>query len=58
MMKDLLLFARPPQPRRAPTDLVPLVTTTASLLSQDPALQTWTSKSKARRRRCRRIRTC
>jgi PAS domain S-box-containing protein len=39
MMKDLLLFARPPKPRRAPTDLVPLVTTTAGLLSQDPALR-------------------
>jgi two-component system sensor kinase FixL len=39
MMKDLLLFARPPQPRRASTDLVPLVTTTASLLGQDPALR-------------------
>jgi len=37
MMKDLLLFARPPKPKRAPTDLVPLVTTTASLLNQDPA---------------------
>jgi two-component system sensor kinase FixL len=39
MMTDLLLFARPPNPRRAPTDLVPLVTTTASLLNQDPALK-------------------
>jgi PAS domain S-box-containing protein len=39
MMKDLLLFARPPKPRRAPTDLVPLVTTTASLLSEDPTLK-------------------
>ena len=39
MMKDLLLFARPPKPRRAPTDLVSLVTTTANLLSQDPALK-------------------
>jgi two-component system sensor kinase FixL len=38
MMKDLLLFARPPKPRRVPTDLVPLVKTTASLLSADPAL--------------------
>jgi PAS domain S-box-containing protein len=38
MMKDLLLFARPPQPKRAPIDLVPLVRTTASLLSADPAL--------------------
>jgi two-component system, NtrC family, sensor histidine kinase PilS len=34
-----LLFARPPKPRRAPTDLAPLVTTTANLLSRDPALQ-------------------
>ena len=39
MMKDLLLFARPPKPRRAPTDLVSLVTTMANLLSQDPALK-------------------
>jgi two-component system sensor kinase FixL len=38
MMKDLLLFARPPKPRRAPTDLIPLVKTTVSLLSEDPAL--------------------
>jgi PAS domain S-box-containing protein len=39
MMKDLLLFARPPKPKRAPIDLVPLVRTTASLLSTDPALR-------------------
>jgi two-component system sensor kinase FixL len=39
MMKDLLLFARPPTPKRAAIDVVPLVTTTASLLSQDPALR-------------------
>ena len=39
MIKDLLLFARPPKPRRAPTDVVPLVTMTASLLSRDPSLQ-------------------
>jgi two-component system sensor histidine kinase PilS (NtrC family) len=39
MMKDLLLFARPPKPRRTATDLVPLVTMTANLLSQDPALK-------------------
>ena len=39
MMKDLLLFARPPKPRRAPTDLVPLVTATANLLCEDPALK-------------------
>ncbi|HEX7021144.1 MAG TPA: ATP-binding protein, partial [Gemmatimonadaceae bacterium] len=37
MMKDLLLFARPPKPRRSPTEIVPLVATTASLLTQDPA---------------------
>jgi signal transduction histidine kinase len=39
MMKDLLLFARPPQPRRSPTDVVPLVTATAHLLAQDPSLR-------------------
>jgi two-component system sensor kinase FixL len=35
MMKDLLLFARPPKPRRSPTDLVPLITATAGLLKED-----------------------
>ena len=39
LMKDLLLFARSPQPRRASVDLVPLVTMTADLLCQDPALK-------------------
>jgi two-component system sensor kinase FixL len=39
MMKDLLLFARPPKPRRAPTDLASLVAATAHLLLQDPALE-------------------
>jgi PAS domain S-box-containing protein len=39
MMKDLLLFARPPTPKPAPVDLVPLVRTTANLLSTDPALR-------------------
>ncbi|HLG57553.1 MAG TPA: PAS domain S-box protein [Vicinamibacterales bacterium] len=39
MMKDLLLFARPPAPRRSPIDMVPLVRATASLLSEDPALR-------------------
>jgi two-component system, LuxR family, sensor kinase FixL len=39
MIKDLLLFARPPKPKRAPTDIVPLVSSTAGLLHQDPALQ-------------------
>jgi signal transduction histidine kinase len=39
MMEDLLLFARPPTPRRAAIDVVPLVATTANLLTQDPSLQ-------------------
>jgi two-component system sensor kinase FixL len=39
MMKDMLLFARPPKPRHAPTEVVTLVKATASLLSRDPALQ-------------------
>jgi two-component system sensor kinase FixL len=39
MMKELLLFARPPQPTRAPTDVVPLVAATAEFLSHDPSLQ-------------------
>jgi two-component system, LuxR family, sensor kinase FixL len=39
MIKDLLLFARPPKPRRTPTEVVPLVSATASLLQQDPALR-------------------
>jgi two-component system sensor kinase FixL len=39
MMKDLLLFARPPKPKRAPTEVVPLVSTTANFLSLDPALR-------------------
>jgi signal transduction histidine kinase len=39
MMKELLLFARPPKPKRAPTDVAPLVSTTARLLSEDPMWQ-------------------
>lgn len=38
-MKDLLLFARPPQPRLAPIEVGRLVTLTADLLKQDPALE-------------------
>ena len=38
MMKDMLLFARPPKLKRAPTEVAPLVSMTANLLSQDPAL--------------------
>jgi two-component system, LuxR family, sensor kinase FixL len=37
MMKDLLLFARPPKPKRALTDVAPLVATTARLLAEDPS---------------------
>ena len=39
LMKDLLVFARPPQPRRTSVDVKPLVTMTADLLRQDPSLQ-------------------
>ncbi len=37
LMQDLLLFARPPQPKPAPVDLAELVVRTADLLSGDPA---------------------
>ena len=36
LMKDLLLFARPPQPRLAPIDPLPLLETVVSLVRQDP----------------------
>jgi two-component system sensor kinase FixL len=39
MMKEMLLFARPPKPARRPTDVVLVVRTTLSLLSGDPALR-------------------
>jgi len=39
LMKDLLLFARPPQPKLAPIDVETLVATTAELLGSDPALK-------------------
>jgi signal transduction histidine kinase len=39
LMQDLLLFARPPQPKSAPIDIATLVTTTADLLGGDPALK-------------------
>jgi PAS domain S-box-containing protein len=39
MMKELLLFARPPKPNRTPTDVAPLVAATANLLRQDPSLR-------------------
>lgn len=39
LMKDLLVFARPPQPRRSSVDVVPLVTMTADLMCQDPSLK-------------------
>jgi signal transduction histidine kinase len=37
LMKDLLLFARPPQAKPFPVDLRALITTTVELLSADPA---------------------
>jgi signal transduction histidine kinase len=39
LLKDLLLFARTPQPRFAPVDLASLVQRTAGFLSSDPALR-------------------
>ena len=39
LMKDLLLFARPPQPKLAVVDIGALVTTTANLLRGDPAFE-------------------
>ncbi len=39
LMKDLLVFARPPQPRPSTVDLAPLVASTADILSNDPALK-------------------
>jgi PAS domain S-box-containing protein len=39
MMKDLLLFARPPKPRPVPTDVARLLRTTIDLLSRDPGLR-------------------
>jgi PAS domain S-box-containing protein len=39
LIKDLLIFARPPRPRPASVDVVPLVTMTADLLSRDPSLK-------------------
>jgi two-component system, LuxR family, sensor kinase FixL len=37
LMKDLLLFARPPQPRTMLVDLAALIRTTVELLTTDPA---------------------
>jgi len=39
LMKDLLLFARPPQPRPTLVDVAALIRTTADLLSADPAFK-------------------
>ena len=39
LMKDLLLFARPPKPRPTPIDVLPLLSSTVDLLAQDPALK-------------------
>lgn len=38
LMKDLLLFARPPRPQPSPVDIPPLVQATAELLMADPAM--------------------
>src|SRR5436190_2155990 len=39
LMKDLLLFARPPQPRVTSVDVISLLTGVADLVRQDPALR-------------------
>src|SRR5438477_1440200 len=39
LMKDLLLFARPPQARMAPVDVIMLLNNVADLLRQDPTFQ-------------------
>jgi two-component system, LuxR family, sensor kinase FixL len=38
LMKDMLLFARPPQPKLLPVDVRALINTTVELLSADPAM--------------------
>ena len=38
LMQDLLLFARPPEPRLAPIELRHVLTATANLLAEDPLL--------------------
>jgi len=39
LMKDLLVFARPPQPKPTSIDVATLVSATAELLTSDPALR-------------------
>jgi two-component system sensor kinase FixL len=39
MMKDLLLFARPPQPKLRRLDVVPLIASTAALIKEDAAMR-------------------
>jgi PAS domain S-box-containing protein len=39
LMKDLLLFARPPQPKPSLVEIRSLVTSTVELLTEDPALK-------------------
>ena len=39
LMRQLLLFARPPKPQPAPVDLAGLIGATSALLSEDPALK-------------------
>jgi hypothetical protein len=38
LLEDLLLFARPKEPKAAPTDVRPLVEATVTLLKRDPAM--------------------
>jgi PAS domain S-box-containing protein len=41
LMKDLLLFARPPQPKLSPVDIVALLETVADLIRQDQPEGAW-----------------
>lgn len=58
MMKDMLLFARPPKPQRALVELIPLMRTTASLINEDPALKHVDIESMGPRHSCPQIPTC
>jgi PAS domain S-box-containing protein len=50
MMKDMLLFARPPQPKRLPIEIAPLLAVTARLLRRTSPCGTSTCRSRDRRR--------
>jgi hypothetical protein len=55
LMNDLLIFARPPKPQPSLVDIPPLVTCTADLLAEDPALRVARVEVEGSARRCRRM---